>query len=1062
MNSDAFCFKQIAAFSILILLLSASSVKSENNPADIKGGKLITGLVRDAHTKLPVSAAQITVSDKSISAVTDEKGKFSIKIISPTAVLYISAYDYNLSEVPVRGRDSVIIELYSNQFSTYFKTVEGVSGIADNSKLVASIKSVDDLSQLNVIAADEVLQSALGADVRAISRSGVAGMGAALFIRGINSLNANAQPLFVVDGVIWANLYDAESIHQGFFSNPLDNIDVNDIENISVIKDGTSIYGSKAANGVILIKTKRARSIVTKIGLSIFSGITTRPESVPMMNGENFRIYASDLLKSKGFTGNDISNYGFLETDPSNLKTYNTNHNVTDWSDQVYQNGLTNSYMINANGGDEKALYYFSLGLTDNKGIVKTTGLQRINARFNADFKLSDAFTMGLNIGFNHTERTLIDDGISSSSPTWISLVKSPFLSPFSFTTNGETTTDFATTDEFDTGNPIGIIDYSINNLKKFRFNIGILPVYKITPDLTLSSQFDYSLYKTVEGRYVPMHFTAVRYLPDYGYSMNEINSQVLRNTAIFDDTRLTYEKKFDADNHLKAILGWRYMNNYYESDYVEEHNSGSNNNTTITGAYNFLQVSGVNNSTRSLSNYLNVDYDFKNRYFVSGAMAIDGSSRFGKATEGGFSMFGQSWGVFPAVNVGWLVSSEQFMKDIDFVNFCKIRGGYGLTGNDGISDYESMAYFSSVRFMNKANGLLLSNLENSGVQWETTAKTNVGLDLSLLKERLSFTFDYFWSNTSDLLVMKNLPEVSGLGFYWDNGGMMKNEGFEVAANIKVLNFKKLKWELGLNVGHYQNIITALPVSNYTTRVFEGEVLTAVGQSAGVFYGYKTNGIFATEAQAADANLRMLNPDGSYTQFGAGDVIFEDLADKDGNKDGIINEIDKQVIGNPNPDFYGTVTSNLSFGRFALNTVFTYSYGNDVYNYQRSMLEAGSGFNNQTTSLLRRWTAEGQVTDQPKAVYGDPMGNARFSDRWIEDGTYVRLKTISLSYALPIKSNYIEGINIWISANNLLTLTNYLGSDPEFSARNSVYYQGVDAGLLPQTRSYYLGVKFNL
>ena len=755
MNKNSFCFKQISAFSILILLLSSSIVKSESNPAIIKDGKLITGLIRDAHTKLPVSAAQITVSDKSLSAVSDEKGRFSIKVISPTVVLNISAYDYNLSEVPVRGKDSIIIELYSNQFSTYFKTVEGVTGSADNTALVASIKSVEDLSQLNVIAADEILQTTLGADIRAISRSGVAGMGASLFIRGINSLNANAQPIFVVDGVIWDNLYDVESINQGFFSNPLDNIDVNDIENITVIKDGASIYGSKAANGVILIKTKRARSIVTKIGLSIFSGITTRPESVPMMNGENFRIYASDLLKSEGFSGNDISKNGFLETDPANLKTYNTNHNVTDWSDQVYQSGLTNSYMINANGGDEKALYYFSLGYTDIKGIVKTTGLQRINARFNADFKLSDAFTMGLNIGFNHNERSLVDDGISSSSPTWISLIKSPFLNPFSFTSNGETTTDFAKTDDFGIGNPIGIIDYSINNIKKFRFNIGILPVYKITPNLTLSSQFDYSLFKTVEGRYVPMHFSAVRYLPGYGYSINEINSQVLRNTAIFDDTRLTYDKKFNADHHMKAILGWRYINNYYESDYVEEHNSGSNNNTTITGSYNYLQVSGVNNSTKSLSNYMNVDYDFKNRYFLSGAMAIDGSSRFGDATEGGFSLFGRSWGVFPAINAGWLLSSEKFMKDLDFINFCKIRGGYGLTGNDGITDYESMAYFSSVRFMNKANGLLLSNLENSKVQWETTAKTNLGLDFSLFKERLSFTFDYFWSNTSDLLVMK-------------------------------------------------------------------------------------------------------------------------------------------------------------------------------------------------------------------------------------------------------------------------------------------------------------------
>jgi hypothetical protein len=285
----------------------------------------------------------------------------------------------------------------------------------------------------------------------------------------------------------------------------------------------------------------------------------------------------------------------------------------------------------------------------------------------------------------------------------------------------------------------------------------------------------------------------------------------------------------------------------------------------------------------------------------------------------------------------------------------------------------------------------------------------------------------------------------------------MDNKGYEVSANLKVLNFKKLKWELGLNVGHYLNKIVALPDGDYSTSVYGGEVRTAVGQSAGAFYGYKTNGVFTTESQAATANLKIANVDGTFSTFGAGDMIFVDK-----NKDGFIDGRDKQIIGNPNPDLYGTVSSKLSFDRFTLNTIFTYSYGNDVYNYQRSQLEAGTDFSNQTSAMLRRWTADGQITDQPKAVYGDPMGNSRFSDRWIEDGSYIRMKTISLSYELPIKSDFIEGFNVWISANNLITVTKYLGLDPEFSAGNSVYYQGVDAGLLPQTKSYYIGIKFNL
>ena len=250
-------------------------------------------------------------------------------------------------------------------------------------------------------------------------------------------------------------------------------------------------------------------------------------------------------------------------------------------------------------------------------------------------------------------------------------------------------------------------------------------------------------------------------------------------------------------------------------------------------------------------------------------------------------------------------------------------------------------------------------------------------------------------------------------------------------------------------------------VTDYNTPVYGGEVRTAVGQPAGVFYGYKTNGVYATEADAANANLKILNQNGSYSYFKAGDVRFVD-GDKNGNKDGVIDANDKQIIGNPNPKLYGNISSKISYKKLTLSTLFTYSYGNDVYNYQRSQLESGTDYSNQSTVMLSRWTAEGQNTSQPKAVFGDPMGNASFSDRWIEDGSYLRLKTVTLSYAIPIKSNFIEGFSIWISANNLVTFTKYLGSDPEFSTRNSVLFQGVDAGLVPLSKSYYVGLKLNL
>lgn len=1047
--------------------------------------KPITGVVRDAATGLPIVAAEIRVQNRKISTVTDEKGQFKLNVLSATDVLEVKAYDYNRTEVPVRGRTTLIIEMQSDNFAEAFKNVETVLGPLSNSALTSSEKSIASSGERPVLNADDLIASSLAGDVRGINRSGASNQGSSLFIRGLNSLNSNAQPLFVLDGIILESLYNNQSIQTGFYSNMLENIDLNDIATISVIKDGSSIYGSKAANGVILINTKRSTSMVTKISVSALGGVVSQPGTVPMMKGEDFRVFTNDLFSTIGMPGNivseqgylnskndpnglpdsQISALGFLESDPNKV-IYNTYHNLTNWNDEAYQSGLNNSYLLNVMGGDDNASYYFSLGFTGNKGVVKTTDLQRINTRFNADLRLLKELDMGLNIGFSRIERTMQDDGADFyTSPTWLSKIKSPFLSPFTFTKSGDKTIDYADADVFDVGNPTAIINGSLNNSQTFRFNIGIQPILKINPEWTLSSRFDYSLYKNNERRFVPMLGTALRKVEGWGYSSNQVSSQTARNQSIFDDTRLVFEKRFDGDNHLKATYGFRYLMNQLESSFATEHNTKSDIKKFITGGSSFLQVSGFDNMTKSISHYLQTEYDYQGRYFATAAISMDASSRFGKETEGGLNLFGSSWGVFPSVNGSWLVSSEEFMSEVNAINFWKIRAGYGLYGNDGMEDYDAMAYFSSVRFMSSANGLVLSNLENPKLQWETTAKANIGTDINLNSDRVTMSFDVFSSKTTNLLTLRDAPEISGLGKYWNNGGSLTNKGYEFSANYKALNLKHLKWELGLTVGHYKNEVTDLPNGDYSTKVYGGEVRTAVGLPVGSFYGYKSLGVISTAVQASSASangyLRQKNADGTYSRFNAGDVLFNDRM-VNGVQDGIIDENDKEVIGNPNPELYGGFRSTISFDRFSLNAQFNYSYGNEVYNYSRCLLESGKDLSNQTLAMLNRWTGDGQLTNQPRATWGDPMGNARFSDRWIEDGSYIRLKTLTFSYDVPFKSTYLEGIKVWVSADNVLTFTNYLGLDPEFSAGNSVYMQGVDAGLVPQTRSFTIGIKLNL
>ena len=1017
---------------------------------------ILKGIVRDAKTQQPIVAAQIRSQSHKSAATTDESGNFEIEVSSPSEVLIVNAFDYNLREVPVRGRENLEIDLYSEVYRDLYKEIEGLTGPMRSAYTVNSANGTNDIGNPMYLSVDDAIQSRMNGDVRAMNRSGNSGLGASMFIRGLNSVNMNAQPLFIVDGVIWNNYFDINSVHDGFYNNPLDDIDMNDIESVTIIKDGTSIYGSKGGNGVIVIKTKRGKDMATKIVFNAFGGITEKTTSLPMMNGDQLRIYTTDLLGSTGLNSEQIDQMPFLNDDPNSI-TYKKYHNNTNWDDEVYQQGFTHSYNIGVNGGDDKALYYFSLGYTGNKGIINTTDLQRLNTRTNADFFLTENIKLGMNVGYTTIDRTLLDDGINYyTSPSFLAMLKAPFLSPYKYTPTGTLTTDLEDADYFNVGNPTAVIANALNTNKHYRLSIGFKPEFKLSPAFTLSSQFEYAIDKFKETYYSPMVGVADRVLPGIGISENVFKSQVMRNNAIFDDTQLKFEKQINEVHSIKAFAGVRYISNYFEFDYGEGHNSGSDQKRNLLDQL-IRKTDGANNRVKSISNYISGDYGYDNRYFLSAAVAMDASSRFGSETQGGFKLFDRSWGVFPSINAGWLISSETFMANVDAIDWLKLRVGYGISGNDDIEPYAWSAYFESTKYMDRANGLILANIGNSEIQWETTAKASLGADAILFNDRLSITADVYSNKTKDLLFLKSLPEVAGNGNYWGNGGEMTNKGFEITADFKLLNLSGFKWEVGASIGHYKNNIESLPDGEYVTSLYGADILTSVGNSAGVFYGYKTLGVFTNEDAVASANLRLIDENGISNYFKAGDMHFEDL-----NGDGIIDKNDRQIIGDPNPDFYGSFNSKFDIGNFSLEMLFTYSSGNDIYNALRANLEAGSMAVNQTTTMLTRWFYEGQESKQPKVTYLDPMNNSRFSDRWIEDGSYLRFKTLSLGYNIPLKIAAIENLKIWVSANNLFTLTNYLGRDPEVSVKNDVLYQGIDAGLIPLTRSYFIGIKMNL
>jgi hypothetical protein len=358
-----------------------------------------------------------------------------------------------------------------------------------------------------------------------------------------------------------------------------------------------------------------------------------------------------------------------------------------------------------------------------------------------------------------------------------------------------------------------------------------------------------------------------------------------------------------------------------------------------------------------------------------------------------------------------------------------------------------------------------LTNIGNDKIQWETNKKLNFGLQTYLFSNRVGLDFNYYIHKVNNLLTLMTFKNpIGGINNYWTNGGELKNTGYELTVTGKPLMTKNWHAEIGASVGHYSNKVEKLPNGDYTTSVYgDNNILTSVGNPVGLFYGYQTAGIFSTDAEAKAAGkngyLYMQDNAGMANYFKAGDVHFVDQ-----NSDGIINEADKVVIGDPNPDIYGNIFANINWKHLTLDLGFNYSLGGDVYNYQRSVLNSGSTFYNQQVAEVGRWRYEGQQAQLPRVSYGDPLGNNRFSDRWIEDGSYLRLKTVKLTYKFPIPGTWtwLQGLALWAQANNLITFTRYLGSDPEFSVGNGVLYQGIDAGQLAQGRSFQVGLKINL
>lgn len=860
------------------------------------------------------------------------------------------------------------------------------------------------------------------------SIGGAPGNGANIMLRGINSINLNASPYVVVDGVVLRMSRNISPFASGYqplnttFINPLD------IADIRILQSGYQSvpYGGKAGNGVIDISTNKGTAGTASFEFMARIGVQEADYTkTAMMDGEDFRGYLFGYMYDMGSSIVDLEKMNIFN--PGHAKY---NHH-TNWPDLIKRNAMFQDYQVKMSGGDGDTRYMFGLGYSSQEGTMEPTGYSRFNIRINLDYKISKKISIANYLAYGYGASNFLDQGMNwGIHPLYVALTKAPFLSPFHYDENGIGTTLDADVDELGKSNPALIkdnlknkgTDNRVDGMIKARWDVGS----KTALNTALSISYTNSIedQRRMEKGIVPEEYrkrqNAKRTYSDY----------VLRwNTWMEHTGRLTAEGTW----HSKA--GLIVENEEEKMEYGRRVNTPGDDFESL-GYGDADSIANMKYKQNTLSFYAEAGVRYLDRISLDGRIYVEGSSNFG--TKG-------RWGIYGGLNLG-----VDLLKTDDC--YLALDAQWGRVGNNDVrGNYQKTLYYPTTYM--SYGGVYLGNVENKDIKPEITNNYEGGLNARLFN-RVNVYAGYYYKRTTDLLTHKSLPIEIGLDPQYENNGTVVNQGFEFSIKAAVIRNRKWKWNLFANISTLKNEVTELDNGDITRSYDKFFSIARKGESLGTFYGYKVEGIYNT---AAEINLR--RADG--TPYLPGDYKMQDL-----NDDRIINVKDMQVIGSPVPKMFGGFGTELNYKGLELSALFTYSYGNDVYNLFLQHLSEMSDLSVPVATARDRWISETNPGkgDLPRAAYNDPSGNFNCSDKWVEDGSYLKLKTLSVNYNIPLKKGlgFIRGLKVFANCNNLFTISGYSGMDPEVFLSTDPMLRGVDTGGIPNPRSYVFGVNISL
>ncbi len=1011
----------------------------------------------------PVPNVSVSVEGSSqLPVVTDTSGMFELPVPRGGAWINVSPTGaFKRRRIFLNNQEAMTIYLTEQEMVSGDDPLRILAFQRLRRDMVASHSELDlsDRHRTNAVTVDQHMQGKVPG-MLVINRSGDMGSGAVATLRGVRSVYATNQPLYIIDGIPLNSLGLFDSKLAGFEYNPLLAINPFDISATSIIKDPvyTASYGSKGSNGIIVIETLDPSVTQTTIELDVRAGYSLSPSNlIPQMNGIQHKTLMSEVLFSSGMRGEDIrENYPALFLEKEDERYIDYQHN-TNWQNLIFDNSMFYNMNLKVKGGDEIARYGLSFGYMSGDGIIKETGFDGYNLRFVSLLNIFTWLKMNAGVSLNFNSSSLKESAVvEETSPIYASLAKSPLLNPYQYDVEGNELTALSNVDEIGISNPLATIEnYSATNTNyNFTSRLGFEAT--LTRDLTVNSNFAFNYDVLKELQFLPN-----RGMEHY-YNQEAFNVSKAANNdlnSLYNNTYLLFNRMFGTAHTLSSNTGVNIMSNKYQFDWGLTKNAHENDEYRALqdGQNNLREIGGAFRTWNWISFYENFSYAFKDKYMLTASLSLDGSSRLGDEATSTISISGQPFGLFYSAGLAWRVSSESFMRNISWIENLKLRVSAGKTGNDDIGEASATDYYNAVKFRETV-GLFPALIANHKLTYETVNQVNGGIDISLLGNRFMINADYFVSNTDNMIIFSPIEAYFGYDFLIENGGKIRNDGLELNLYMRIVDANKFKWDLQAMFTRVTNEITEIKGDQLVYSVPGGEKINKEGYPANSFYGLVYEGVYATSEDAAAAGLR--NDKG--IPYGAGDAIFQDISGPAGAPDGIINTYDKTVIGSPDPDHFGGLTTAFTYGRWTLSTSLQYMMGREVFNYVRYKNEEMAGLANQSIHALNRWQYEGQVTDMPRALWDDPMGNAAFSTRWIEDGSFFRVKGVSLHYRIPTQVLVFKSAEFYISATNIFTQSSYLGYDPEFAFSTSPIYQGIDYGLTPHPRQFIAGIKIGL